>query len=92
MSSASTLTQRGVQKPTELAITNFCTSAGTEGSGFVSEPSTEKWPVTGLTGKLRCSSLIHHGNTIESVAVGLLGVRETKQTTGKRLAWGDSRA
>lgn len=69
-----------------LAITNFCTSSGTEDNGFGSEPSTEKWPVTGLTGKLRCSSLIHHSNTIESVAVGLLGVRETKQTTGKRLA------
>lgn len=80
------------RNPLSLAITNFCTSAGTEGSGFVSEPSTEKWPVTGLTGKLRCSSLVHHGNTIESVAVGLLGVRETKQATEKRLVWGDSRA
>lgn len=80
------------RNPLSLAIINFCTSTGTEGSGFVSEPSTEKWPVTGLTGKLRCSSLVHHGNTIESVAVGLLGVRETKQATEKRLVWGDSRA
>lgn len=54
-----------------LAITNFCTSTETEENEFGSEPSMGKWPVTGFTGKWRCSNPIHHSNTIESVvAVG----------------------
>lgn len=61
-----------------LAITNFCTSTKTEDNGFGSEPCVEEWSVTGFSGKLRCSNLIHHSNTIKSVAVGLLGVREKK--------------
>lgn len=63
-------------------------STEVENNGFGSEPSTEKWSVTVVllvACKLSCSNLINHSNIMEFIVVGLFRVRETKQTTRKRL-------